>query len=97
MTWAQVKRALIAVGLGLLLSVAYNAIAIAVVEDNQRSGNWLPNLLFGPGLFLANLGFASSHMSPIINNVLLLFVAFSLFIWILQGRRVSKPNDNKFG
>jgi hypothetical protein len=80
------KRALIAIGLGLLLSLAWNAASLLVllhVDTGSHFGKGLEYALFGPGILFAGRGFEQQSAVLPLNEVVF-FVIFSLLVFVLQ-------------
>jgi len=79
---------------GLVLTVAYNALAfllLSKVDPNARGVT--AHILFGPGLLLAGPGFeAQAAVLPI--NIISFFCLFSIATWWFIGCR-KKPEDTE--
>jgi len=86
----SLKIAAIAILVGLIFSVAYNGVAIALCRHFDPYGQGaLSNILFAPGLLLAGPGFeAQAAVLPA--NVLAFWIAAAIAVWLVLRRRARR-------
>jgi hypothetical protein len=89
------SKILLAISIGLLLSIAYNLVALVLLSVAGQGASRIAPVLF-PGGFISDLFFDlpmlsvfAGHMTFFPVNILLFFFVFSLLIWKIQGPSTS--------
>jgi hypothetical protein len=83
----KLRRAGLSVLCGVVLSAAYNAIALLLIDPYAQGT--LAHVLLAPGMLLAGPGF-EAQMAGLPFNVAVFFVLFSVLTWVLLKRRADR-------